>query len=365
VTADGRLTALPVRSRRGLTVAFATLAIALLLPPASTVAGPVERIDVPAPRVHDQVTRTMALGVATPYGAEVGKLRRLTKSLDGHKPAIWVIWSRWGDRETRKFPTEIAQKVAAHGVTPMIWWEPADPKRPRKPWYPRFANTAAGYHDTYVRRFARQAKAFGRTVLLRYAPEANGRFHPWGREAFDNSAAKYLAAWRHVFDIFVEEGATNVRFVWSVAKQSDCGDGCNQYADWHPGDAYLDYAAFSSFNWGEPRRWRTMLSLAESNTARIDEITDRPIIIVESASSPEGGDKAAWIREGYPALYGTLPSIAAVIYLNADLRAGGQPDWRITSPPAALDAYRDIVALPEFQGRIRRGPGAVAEAADG
>jgi hypothetical protein len=349
--------------RRAIAGLLVAIAIGLVVPPALVVAGPMERSEPTASRVHDQATRKIALGVATPYGMQVKKLRRLTTSLGGHKPAIWVVWSRWGEKATREFPTEVVERVAAFGVTPMIWWEPADPARPNRAWYPRFANTAAGNHDAYIRRFARKAKAFGRTVLLRYAPEPNGRHHPWGSDQFDNSPAHFTAAWRHVWEIFVKVGATNVKFVWSVSTQRRCGPGCNQYQPWHPGDTYVDYSSFSSFNWGTPRPWRTMLSLAEPTSSDIDAFTDRPLIIIESASNSEGGDKAAWIREGYPAVHATLPSIAAVVYLNADLRSTGHPDWRIASPPAALDAYRGVAAQPEFQGRFKkRTGGTIADA---
>jgi hypothetical protein len=101
-------------------------------------------------------------------------------------------------------------------------------------------------------------------------------------------------------------------------------------------------------------------------TLDLEEITDRPTMNVEMASNSIGGDKAAWITEGYRAVYAGLPSIAAIVWLNADLRGLDQPDWRIANPPAALQAYRDIVSWPEFQGRFKkRSRGTIADALGG
>ena len=349
-----------------ITLALTVVALLVAALPGGAVGAPVERPSTPDTRVADQVTRTMALGVAIPYGQKLRKLTKLTASLGGHAPATWVIWSRWGDKANRAFPTEIADRLDDLGVTPMIWWEPVNPDAAGKPYYPRFANIASGMHDRYIRKFAKAAKAYGKTVLLRFGPEANGRFHPWGSDAFDNSPETFIAAWKHVWQIFKRVEATNVKFVWSVSKQNRCGPGCNPYLPWYPGDAYVDYAAFSSFNWGDDREWKTMLDLDDGVTRDLEAVTARPIIIIETASNSIGGDKAAWISEGYPAVYAGLPSIVAVVWLHADLRPLGHPDWRIGSPPAALEAYRDVASTPEFQGHFaRRSGGTIADAVGG
>jgi beta-mannanase len=96
----------------------------------------------------------------------------------------------------------------------MIAWLPrpstaqADPHRLQ----PQYANAAiaAGRQDAYIRAFARSLAAFHGTVLLRYAPEFDGKWEPW----HDDHAA-YVSAWRRIHRIFQEEGAVNVKFVWS------------------------------------------------------------------------------------------------------------------------------------------------------
>jgi hypothetical protein len=54
-------------------------------------------------------------------------------------------------------------------------------------------------------------------------------------------------------------------------------------------------------------------------------------------------------------VYAELPRISAIVYLDVDLRAIGDPDWRLRSPAAALAAYARIAGMPEFQGRLPAG----------
>jgi beta-mannanase len=285
-------------------------------------------------------------------GRDLSELTAFSTSIGGLGSATWSIWSQWGDPATREFPTAIAKGVRDRRATPVIWWEPIDPRDLASPTFARLANIVDGDHDAYIRRFARDARALRSTVIVRFAHEGNGRTFPWGRDSFGNDAPTYVAAWRHVHDLFRQVGARNVRFLWSVSKQG-CDGGCNPYTPFYPGDAYVDYLGFSSFNWGALRdEWTPMAQGFRPVWKKLTEVSTRPIIAIETASNGEGGDKAKWILNGYPNVYTEFPSIVAVMYLNVDLRSSGHPDWRLGSPPEALQAYASIAARPEFQGRL-------------
>jgi hypothetical protein len=295
--------------------------------------------------------RTVALGVATPDRASLAELDRFSETI-GRRPAIWVVWSQWGLPGTQRFPMEVARGLAERGVTPMIWWEPVDPRDLSLPTYARHRTIIQGRHDAYIREFAGDAKAFGRPVLLRFAHEANGRYFPWSIHRFDNNAKTYVRAWRHVRGIFREVGATNVKFVWSVAKER-CPGGCNPYRKIYPGHQHVDVMGVSAHNWGAMKKWVPKIRSAQRATRLLARMSPRPIIIAESGSSPLGGDKAAWIRNGYRKVYRKLPQVSAIVYLNADLRDVGHPDWSIASPTAALEAYAKVASLPQFSGGLR------------
>lgn len=297
--------------------------------------------------------RTVALGVSRWNGTNMADLDAYIASVGGTAPATWTIWSNWGEDKTKAFPMTAATGAGSLGAAPMIWWQPVTPSDPIDCTYVSYANIAAGEHDAYISDFARDAKRYEKTLLLRFAPEVNGSYHPWGVGKCGNDATSFLAAWRHVHDIFRAVGAKNVRFVWSVAKQ-ECPGGCNAYAPFYPGDDYVDYMAFSSFNWGAQRdNWVSMYEGFRWVTQRLAEISDRPIIAVETGCNPDGsGVKEDWISAGYPEVYEKLPAIVAIVYLDVDLRGADQPDWRLVSPPEAMAAYAEVVAQKEFQGMI-------------
>ena len=56
----------------------------------------------------------------------------------------------------------------------------------------------------------------------------NGNWYPWGVGVNGNKPGEYVEAWRHVHDIFVQEGATSdVKWVWSPhVITDDASDKC-------------------------------------------------------------------------------------------------------------------------------------------
>jgi beta-mannanase len=253
----------------------------------------------------------------------------------------------------------------------MIWWEPYwfDPNDPR---YMRNQAVIDGTYDEYIRSFARDAKAFGDTILLRYAHQANSDYLPWGfggGSDFGNTADTFRRMWRHVHRIFDDVGASNVKWVWTVATQTCGGDGkvvaftvrnCMDRPVGYPGDAWVDYVGFTWENWGTAPAgsvipsgpWTPLVAGLRPVVRALSAITRKPIIAAAVASAPGGGDRARWIRRGYKAVYEKLPKVVAIVWLNVDL--SGSPnhhrDWSLRG--RALAAYADVAARARFKGRI-------------
>jgi len=266
-------------------------------------------------------------------------------ALAGRAPAIVMWYQNWAGQWS-VFDAPRMTSVVASGAMPMISWMPDDGSgRVENPQY-SLRSIAAGQHDTFIRAFAAASATWGQPYYLRWASEMNGDWFSWGSGVNGNTPQEFVAAWRHVVEVFRTEGASNVRHVWSPNVQ--CG-GCPSYATLFPGDAYVDWIALDGYNWGNVKgEWRSLASVFGASYEEVTALSAKPFMIAEIASA-DGGDKAAWIRQGLlsdvPALF---PRIRAVIWFNENK----ETDWRVNSSSASLAAFREVVASPSYQGRL-------------
>lgn len=101
----------------------------------------------------------------------------------------------------------------------------------------------SGSLDAYVYRQARAVAAFGRPVFLRLDWEMNATWYNlWGQGSV--SPADYIAAWRHIWQIFQDAGAGNAAFVWSpnVGRFTSIAA-----TAWYPGDKYVDWIGIDAY----------------------------------------------------------------------------------------------------------------------
>jgi beta-mannanase len=269
----------------------------------------------------------------------------------GRYPAIWTVWSDWGAPSgSSSFPATFMSKLRSHGIVPMVNWEPLNPSKQGDCAHWALDNIINGDHDAYIRKWAQAAKAYGGKILMRFGHEMNGYWFIWGAGRCDNTAAKFVSAWRHVWNIFrgsTGVGATNVRFVWSPYRTN--------FANFFPGDSYVDFLGTTAFSWG-PKQWLTMVeALAPSIKALGALPSAKPIIAAEVGAAPYkdcASCKYNWILNGYPAVYDKWWRVVAIVYLDVDMRFNDQPNWRLNSPTNAFRAYQLIAADPRFKGYV-------------
>jgi hypothetical protein len=296
--------------------------------------------------------RQVALGVSMKADRSIGAVDGFI-SLVGRAPALWSMWSDWGGPDSAFPETQFLNGLRDRGVVPLIIWQPANPADPQGDGY-RYRRIIAGEFDAYIRQWAQAAKAWGGRVILRFAHEMNGYWFPWGISRFDNTPARFIKAWRHVWKIIRGPnsggvGAKNVKFLWSPG--SPCGQ-CTPYSKIYPGGKYVDYVGFTAFNWGGSRGWQSMVRKFKPAMRGLTKVSRKRVIVAETASSNNGGSKAEWIRDGYPAAYAKYPTIKAIVYFNRDMRFVQQPNWLLSEPAAARTEYRALLAQPRFQGTI-------------
>jgi hypothetical protein len=317
----------------------------------------------------------MAMGISNANSTDLATVDAVEASL-GVRPATWTVWSTWGDRGGKRrctraagscaFPTQLIRGLRERRITPVVYWQPTDPSDPSAGVYERYRNIAAGRHDRYIRAWAKAARDFGGPVIVRFAHEMNGTWFPWSLTNHDNSPERFKQAWRHVVTIFRNVGARNVRFLWTPFQRcTTCSTA--EYADFYPGNRYVDYVGVTAINWGDIQ-WTSFPGLIDEplTTLRALTRTDRrpwgkPVILPEIASHWAGGDKAAWLNEAYLGAYARWPNIRAMAYFDYDMTFAGQPDWRLAQPGdgSAFAAYKAIATRPEFRAAmpLRPAPG--------
>jgi hypothetical protein len=243
------------------------------------------------------------------------------------------------------------QRVRDRGAIPLLDWNPWDASAAGATTQPEFrlARIAAGDHDAYIRSWAAAARDWGHPLFLRLAHEMNGDWFPWSEKANGNAPGEFVAAWRHVHDLFAEVGATNVTWVWSP---NAIHRGGIPLAGLYPGDAYVDWVAIDGYNWGtNPARPNAWASFAEVFGPTYDALGSlaprKPVMLAELGSTEHGGSKATWITDALAAIPARFPRIAAVVWFNWDTEG---MDWSIESSESAARAFRDGIAHPVYAG---------------
>jgi hypothetical protein len=302
-----------------------------------------------APDVALRAPRTLALGINMAPWDDLSLLDQFATE-SGRMPAVWGAWSTWGGPHGA-FPATALEGLKARGVTPLLTWIANDSAEGKSNAY-TYRKIVRGDHDAYLRSWALAAKAYGGTIILRVFHEMSGDWYPWGVGRFDNTSSRFKAAWRHVWNIFKGKkgvGATNVKFLWSPALP---GNKRPSYKTLYPGDRYVDYVGFTAFNWARRGiRWQSMLSIYRAPMAQLKKLTRKPVAIAETGSNWKGGDKAAWIRDGYPAVYKKYPQVKVIVYFNVNMEPK-HPDWSLKRPGSAWRAYRSVLGKTTFQGLV-------------
>lgn len=298
------------------------VALILFASPASAVASPIR------------------LGAFTTNSPADGKVMDEYSSMVGRNPDIVMFYKAFG---VPLMTEQQSANLKARGATPMVTWEPSQPTSG----YPaaNLAEIAEGKFDSYIREAAVLAKGYSSEVMIRFAHEMNISASLWGPGKDGNVGNTYVEAWRHVVSIFREEGATNVKWVWSP----NVDWGGVPFAQYFPGDSWVDYVALDGYNWGVvgTERWQSMSQLFASSYATLTQMSTKPVIFAETSCGEVGGSKAAWIREGFLHTIPTdFPRVAAVIWFNSV----AEEDWRIATSSSALEAYREVVASSPYGG---------------
>lgn len=247
------------------------------------------------------------------------KIFDLEDSLNTTFPLI-QIYTAWGSKPEQQFPMLEAKTISTLGSIPVITWEPwvndfdvktmgltPEMNNDKNSMY----NVSKGYYDSYIRSWAKKAKVFGKPFYLRLGHEMNDPTrYPWGAEK--NLSEHFIMAWRHVHDIFKEEGVNNIIWVWSPHLSYP------PIKKYYPGDEYVDMVGCTVLNYGKAISWSDWWSFEEIFGTHYEELSSfkKPIMIAEFGSLPEGGDRSIWYKDAINLVYEKYKNVKALIFYN-------------------------------------------------
>ena len=286
---------------------------------------------------------------------EAKEIRAYENLIGRHLHSLLFFWA-WGDGD---LPSTHLKKIRDHDgyntrISLHITWEPWQRKGVKDDSFSLSA-IASGKHDAYIKRFARDCRAWKQEIRIRFAhemihfnnPEIAG-WYPW-----QDQPENHVKAWRHVRNIFNQEKASNVGFVWSPLNYPSWFDALRNY---YPGKNYVDWLGIDGYNWGEDGKpeWPYDQNFSDLFYPVYHVFADHPeifgnkkIMISETASTKDnkfGGNKSLWIRDMFGRIKNEYPKIEAFYWFNAKK----EKDWRVNSSQKSLETFKEVLRDPYF-----------------
>ena len=279
--------------------------------------------------------------------------------ITGSNP-IWICFSNswfYGI----KFPKAKAEAVSSFNSIPYIRILPRSSWASGKldPVY-GLDKIADGDFDDELRQWARDAKKFGKPILVEFAPEMNGNWFPWSgvNHWGDEGADIYKDAHNHVVKLMRKEGANNLTWMYHVNAVSEPNEPWNNIAAYYPGDEYIDWIGMSVYGSQKPGwPWAFFFPIFRQAYHEMAKLSKtKPLAIAEFGvvEDPRSGSKAEWIRDAFETVLGGMfPRIKAISYWHSsfDNADGTISNMRIDSSPEALETYKSYINMEIFKAK--------------
>jgi mannan endo-1,4-beta-mannosidase len=235
----------------------------------------------------------------------------------GEHPNVALYYSGWYE----KFRPAFAVQAKRNGAVPFVQIDPSGVD---------FKAIAGGAYDTYLETLATDVASYGamtgQGVIIGFGHEMNGSWFSWGYGHV--APALFVAAWRHIVNVFRKQGADDVTWLWTV-NIIDKRGGIPSPVRWWPGSSYVTWIGIDGY-FLKPS-W-TFASLFGPTIKALRALTFDPVLISETGAAPAVGQPAkiadlfAGVRD-----YGLL----GFVWFDAR----GVQDWRLSGAPS-FTAFR-------------------------
>jgi len=232
-------------------------------------------------------------------------------------------------------------------------------------------------------------------LLMTFGVEMNGYWFPWGgihhggdkneykpEDGLADGPERYRDAFRHIIDIFKQEGADHV--TWFFAPDPIHPDQTwmpylneewNAIKNYYPGDDYIDWIGFTLYGPGHSlNSWPIFSERLNALSTQITDInSSKPIALLETGAMDPNADslttsqkseliermgdqsKSEWFEDFFSTILNSSPlNIKAFSYWNDQWESGGfSIDMRINSSDESLLTFQQLISNPRFTSELR------------
>jgi len=235
-----------------------------------------------------------------------------------------------------------------------------------------------GEHDAALRRWAQAAKRIPSPMLISFGVEVNGDWFPWnmkhnggyerggyGSPELYDGHERFQDAYRHIIDLFREEGVENVTWVYHVncIWPSEIGDAASSVDGYYPGDDYIDWigvSCYGSQNAENAFWWDMSYTFDDSYELLVNSSIigkDKPIALMEYGVTEEPR-KPDWMNTFFSdVVAGKYPRLKALSWWESrfclvynEQNCSAHADIRVESSPESIQTYRTYISEDLFVG---------------
>jgi mannan endo-1,4-beta-mannosidase len=235
----------------------------------------------------------------------------------GVRPDIALYYSGW----LEPFQVGFARTATKEGAVPLVQINPM---------HVSLGAIAAGKYDSYLTSYAEGVRAYRGPVIVGFGHEMNGNWYSWGYQ--HTSPAVFVAAWRHIVDLFRAVGVRNVTWMWTVNIIHSRAN-VPPPRPWWPGSSYVTWVGIDGYYYKSSNTFATLFG---PTIAAVRTLTHDPILIAETAVAPAAGQSAK-IADLFGGIH--LYGLLGFVWFNANRNE----NWRLTSP-AGITAFHRAAA---------------------
>jgi beta-mannanase len=180
------------------------------------------------------------------------------------------------------------------------------------------------------------------------------------RDDVYGTPAQFVAAWRHIHELFAAHGVHNVLWVWDVTGFTRHGW---KFPKLYPGDSYVNWIMWDPYNWygcmaETPHVWKPFSEIvspmydwliANSGKAGNGHYLSKPWGIGEfgTAEGPTPESKAEWFENLASTVETSFPHLKALVYFDPnDVANGRHCKWAVNSSPRSLAGFQRAGRMP-------------------